>query len=196
MAKKIISLAIVGLLGSTLLFATSALAVKPTPSPLQMQPANPVTPTTPPQTPPGQVVRPQVSPLSSEDQQALSETERENRRQELFSRALVRINNRLSAALDRMERLLVRVDTLIKKFEERGRDMTEVKTRADEAKMAIEAARETVGALLSTDAAMTPQDIKAKIGPAIEAIKTAREAVVLVLKTFRASIKLPSEGQQ
>ncbi len=127
------------------------------------------------------------------------EMEQKTEKMERLSKHTDKVMGRLKAAVARLTRLLDRVESRIKKFEDIGADMAEAKALLPAARQAIAGAE---GALLDLEAKMTTiignasstpraqlQTIRPLVKMVVDELKTAHAHIVHIITLLKAKNK-------
>ncbi|MBL7045457.1 MAG: hypothetical protein ISR99_00240 [Parcubacteria group bacterium] len=138
----------------------------------------------------------EIDERRQERQEQLSE--RSKRRVEAY---VLRLVNRMNAAVERLRELMVRVDSRITKFEERGVDVSEAKRFSAVAKEEIakadsavkDAAQSVRDALAGNDPQNQRDVINSKFRVAKDAIVEAHKAVISAVRALKASVDTNSD---
>lgn len=125
---------------------------------------------------------------------ATSSVERKALRREWIKDHVELIVKRLNAALERSEKFIERLTTLLKNKEDDGKDVTEAKTKLETAKDKLDEAETAIGkimpavnnALASTTVSKeTAGVIRQAVNGGVEAVKAAHQAIVDVLRALK-----------
>ncbi|MBP9856208.1 MAG: hypothetical protein KBC48_02820 [Candidatus Pacebacteria bacterium] len=125
---------------------------------------------------------------------ATSSTERQTIRREWIKARIEVIIKRLNAALERSEKFIERLTTLLNNKEEEGKDVTSAEAKLETAKNKLDEAETAIGKIMpavnnvlasTTITKDAPGIIREAVKDGVEAVKAAHQAIVDVLRALK-----------